>query len=243
VSVSADSPSEWKLFLETLDSFYKSVALIFDLDDTLIDTSESFDQVVKILVEKKSGATLNSEELMALRAEGGFNDDWVATVELLRRRGVDSTYRDIAEEALPLYLDIAPAVETLLFQPEHLAELKKRHPLLVQTGRTRNEYQAVWGERLNALFNEVLCVDDHPHLSPKPSPDGLHYLKERHGFETAFYTGNSVDDMVAAATSGAIPIAVTTNQTSETLERAGAKIVLKHSRDLEQLWMLSGGET
>jgi len=242
VRVSTGSDEEMKSFLEALDSFHQEVGLVFDLDDTLVDTSESFDEVVARLVEAHSGEPLERKELMSLRAEGGYNDDWVATTELLRRRGVETTYQEIAEQALPLYLQVAPETERLLVQETLLETLAKRHRLFILTGRKRGEYEPVWSQRLGPFFTEVVCLDDEPQCPPKPDPKSLQELKKRHGYEHSFYVGNSVDDMRAADGAGACPIGVGTNQSVSTLKEVGGEILLEHPRELEKLWLIDKPE-
>src|SRR3990167_6767095 len=81
-------------------------AVIFDLDGTLVDTSKSFDETIKQMVQKYSGAPLFDQEIANLRQEGGYNDDWVTTAELLRRRGFSEPLSKIVQEATDLYLQL-----------------------------------------------------------------------------------------------------------------------------------------
>jgi histidinol-phosphate aminotransferase len=242
VRVSTGSENEMAAFLELLDEFRIHTALVLDLDDTIVDTSESFDRVVCNLVETKSGQPATSAELHTLRAEGGFNDDWDATVELLRRRGVDANPSDIALEALPIYLKVAREVETPLLPLSVLETLRQRHRLFVVTGRSREEYEPVWHDRLGHLFDEVVCKNDNLGLKPKPAPDQIIDLLNRHGVTEGYYIGNSVDDMRAARGANIIPIGVGTNQSLTTLTEAGAEIVLDHPKDLETLWLIDKPE-
>lgn len=206
--------------------------IFFDLDDTLVDTSDSFDAVVCSLVEQQSGAPLQREELQALRSQGGFNDDWDATVELLRQRDVRVTREQMAGAGLTLYLQIAQESERLFVELTLLEGLKQSHRLFIVTGRVRAEYDPVWAKSLNPLFEEIVCRDDRPHLKPKPSPDQIMDLMERHGVAQGFFVGNSVDDMRAGADAGLTAIGVATNQSEETLKRAGARHVVSHPREL-----------
>lgn len=199
----------------------RAFGLLFDLDDTLVDTSETFDACVLRL----SGASLS--QLLKLRSEGGFNDDWRATQELLSRSGVQRALAEIEREGLQLYLGLAPGLERLWVDLERLVELGRSHPLLIFTGRVREEYQPVWGSRLDPVFDEVLCKGDPGVLHTKPHPQGLQLLLERHRLEGGVYVGNSVDDMAAARAAGLIGIGVTTNQSAETLLGAGAQLVAR----------------
>lgn len=211
-----------------------SKAIFFDLDDTLVDTSESFDRVVCELVERYSGRSLEREALHGLRAGGGFNDDWDATVELLRLRGVAVERSAMASQGLELYLRYAHGCERLLVERPGLKRLGTVCPLFVVTGRVRAEYEPVWATRLDELFIEVVCRDDRD-LPPKPSPALVLDLMSRHGISSGYFVGNSVDDMRAGCGAGLVAVGVATNQTPEALIEAGATLVERPGTLLERL--------
>lgn len=200
-------------------------ALLFDLDDTLVDTSRSYDAAV----EQMTGCT--HQELQSLRSEGGFNDDWTAATELLRRANRPRPLQDIIQEGKRLYASLARTNETPYFRTEWLQNWQKRHRLFIFTGRTRDEYEDIWGERLNPYFTEVLCLGEHG-FPGKPAPDGLLYLIEKHALQGGLYIGNSVDDMRAAKAAGLQAVGITTNQSEETLRKAGADHIIAHLDEL-----------
>lgn len=238
VRISVGTEDETRRLLAAIDEFNRSYGIIFDLDGTLIDVSKSYDMTVTQLVERYSGSPLTMEQLQALRAEGGFNDDWVATVELLKRRGVSVSLEKITAEAVPLYMSIAEKNETLLCELSALQRLSSRHPLFVVTGRTRKEYEEVWGERMGHLFQGVYCLNDVPGKMPKPSPDYLLHVLQQHNLKGAAYVGNAVDDMQAARAAGIDAIAVATTQPASLLRQAGAHISLPSVEQLQEVFML-----
>lgn len=122
-----------------------------------------------------------------------------------------------------------------MFSSQTLIALADRHPLLVFTGRTRQEYAPVWGDRLDPLFGEVLCKDDPGAGRPKPCPDGLLTLMQRHQLQAGAYLGNSVDDMRAARAAGLVAIGISSNQSEATLRKAGADYVLTKVDQVLQL--------
>jgi len=231
VRVSVGDEAEMAAFLEAIDSFGRNYALLFDLDDTLVDTSRSYDAAVQQL----TGCT--HQELQALRAEGGFNDDWVAAGELLIRRGQSRPQTEVVSQGKAIYAQLALREETAYFQESELQRWFRRHPAFIFTGRPRDEYEPVWGERLRPHFRDVLCLGEHD-LPGKPSPEGLHHLLKKHGLLGGAYVGNSVDDMRAAKEAGLIAVGVTTNQSAETLRQAGADYILEKLADLAQLMLL-----
>jgi histidinol-phosphate aminotransferase len=238
VRISAGTKSENARFLELLDSFSRTYAIMFDLDGTLVDTTASFDATIATVVERHSGKALAPGELNDLRAEGGFNDDWVAAHELLHRRGVEMTLKDVAGEAIPLYLKLAEEHEEAYFDDDLLTRTRGRHPQFIVTGRTRQEYDPIWGSRLDPLFERVYCLFDVPGGKPKPAPDYLLKVKEDYGVVDGVYVGNSVDDMRAARDAGLAAIAVTTTLPEKALREAGAQLILSSVNELKQVFCI-----
>jgi len=132
---------------------------------------------------------------------------------------------DIIRQGKELYARLAPTNETPYFTQEWLQNWQKRRRLFIFTGRTRDEYESIWGERLNPYFTEVLCLGEHG-FPGKPAPDGLHYLIQKHALQGGLYIGNSVDDMRAAEAAGLQAVGITTNQSEETLRKAGADHII-----------------
>jgi len=238
VRVSTGSEDENQRLLELLDEFNSGYALLFDLDGTLVDTSTSFDATVDELVFRYSGGRLAPEELNCLRAEGGFNDDWVAAQELLRRRGIEVDFGKLSDEAFELYLSMAAANETAFFDEGLLQKAALKHPLFIVTGRTRREYEPVWASRLDASFKRVYCLDDLPDARPKPAPDFLLRARSDYRIRDGIYVGNSVDDMQAARQAGFYAIGVCTNLSAATLRESGADITVRNVNEIIEVLSL-----
>jgi len=238
IRISIGTDEEQELFLSALDKFHSRYGIIFDLDGTLVDTSASFDETVAQMVERYSGKPLLHDELRKLREEGGFNDDWVASVELLERRGVSVSLQEFTPEATKLYLSLAPSTEKLLMAVEALEKFAKRFPIFIVTGRTRGEYDPVWGDRLNSMFKRVYCLDDIAGLGPKPSPDYLSRNLKDFDLQYGVYVGNSVDDMSAALAAGMDRIAINTSASDAALIEAGAQIVINNMSELEKVFQI-----
>lgn len=231
--VTVGTEAENAAFLAGLDAWRETHALIFDLDDTLVDTSRSYDVAVADLVRRRSDTPVEPGELARLRAGGGFNDDWDAAVELLRRRGVTADRADVERDGKSIYLGIARGAERLLVDPADLKRLAQRYRLFIWTGRTRDEYAPVWGATLDPLFEKVVCRDDVPDLPPKPAPDALRALLAEQGLEGGWYVGNSVDDMQAAAGAGIDGLGVETTLEAQALRAAGAAATVRDPQDVK----------
>lgn len=213
-----------KVLTQAIAAYRDKYMIAFDLDGTLVDTTASFDTTVYQLVERHSGRPLPPEELQSLRAEGGFNNNWDAACELIKRRGKTLTRAELDPEALEIYFSLAQEQETLLVDINVLAKLAKRHPLYILTGRCQFEYQPVWASRLGSSFARVYCLDDLPQCKPKPAPDSLLAMLKTHNSSSGVYVGNAYDDMWAARAAGMNAIAVTTTHAAPDLEKAGAEL-------------------
>jgi len=238
VRVSIGTDEEQERFLACVDKFQCSYGVIFDLDGTLVDTSASFDETVRQMVERYSGKPLAKDELKNLREEGGYNDDWVASIELLKRRGVNVSMQEFSPEATKLYLSLAPSTERLLLAQETLKKLAARFPIFIVTGRTRGEYDPIWGDRLNPLFKRVYCLNDVAGLAAKPSPDYINLNMKDFNLKFGIYIGNSVDDMQAAQAAGIDRIAINSSASQSALMDAGAQMIITDMNELEKVFQL-----
>jgi HAD superfamily hydrolase (TIGR01548 family) len=80
--------------------------LIFDVDDTLIDTSKSYDQVIKKVVKNFTNYEIKDADLSLIRREGiayGVNNDWNVTwvlIKLIEKYPADSWSQILSREIL-----------------------------------------------------------------------------------------------------------------------------------------------
>ena len=59
-------------------------AILFDMDGVLADVSSSYREAIKKTAGKYLGRIISDYEIQVLKDEGGFNNDWKLTFELLR---------------------------------------------------------------------------------------------------------------------------------------------------------------
>ncbi len=236
VRISTGSEGENLQFLDVLALFNRRSALVFDLDDTLVDTSQSFDKVVAYMVNKNSEVPLGIKELNTLRAEGGYNDDWDAIQELLRRRNVFLDRDTIQAQGSVIYHNLAKEAEKWLLNVDDIKALKARYRLFIFTGREQAEYDGVWSDEMNPLFEAVYCSDALAGLRRKPEGDYLKHIQQTHHLERAWYIGNSVDDMKAAKSANYLAIGVCTTFTADQLREAGADVIIESPTDLKELF-------
>ncbi|MEB3242653.1 MAG: TIGR01548 family HAD-type hydrolase [Cyanobacteriota bacterium] len=67
---------------------HATAILLFDLDGVVRDVSASYRRAIQATVRHYSGWTPEESLIDALKGEGRWNNDWLASLELLRRRSV-----------------------------------------------------------------------------------------------------------------------------------------------------------
>ena len=182
--------------------------LVFDLDGVLVDVSQSYRQAILDTVRHLGGGELSPTDVQALKDEGGFNNDWDLSSELLRRRNRSVPYAEVVRVFNQFYLgpdwDGLILREQWLLPPELLRELKQHYQLAIFTGRPRSDAEFVL-RRFNvaADFSRLLAMED---VNPgKPAPDGLlHLAREFAPVPIVAYVGDTVDD-ARCAQGAAVP--------------------------------------
>ena len=230
------------LFKHALQLILSPQLLAFDMDGVLIDTSQSYDacimQTVKVLTDKNVEQT----DIEAVRAQGGFNNDWVLTAELIKNLGFTLAYDEVVGAFQVLYLGNEQTIGLVSKEKNILAEpLKSRvfantqllHTAIV-TGRPRAEAeQGV--KQLNIKPDFIISADDVQ--VEKPDPEGLLYVLNATKSTRAWFCGDTVDDMQAGTQAGCVCIGIGafTAEAKENLYQAGADVVLENINQLETL--------
>lgn len=207
-----------------------------DIDGCLIDTEASFDNVVKTLFRRYTGKEVNDDEILAVRKEGGFNDDNVLAYELIKRNGTPVDLDNIFPAFRDLYFGTETEEgyykkESLIISVELLQDLQDDFPVALVTGRNREE-TALALELLNLPDTfPMWTVDDVK--TGKPDPEGILAAATRFSATDVWMVGDNVDDILAAKRAGAAAIGV--GRYREALLEVGADIVLDNINQLEAL--------
>lgn len=232
--------------LERLGSGLRTIltpdALLFDLDGVLADVEGSYRRCVLETVESFGGKLSRAELDRAVQA-GEANNDWVLTRRILAGKGIEVSLEEVTARFQERYLGTPErpglrASEKLLVDKGFLARLAHRYPLGIVTGRPREE--AAWFLKRHEIadfFQVVVCMEDAP-LKPNPGPVRL--ALTRLGLQTAWFVGDTPDDVRAASAAGALPLGVVAPgddppTAAAALEGAGAAFVLNDLAYLEEL--------
>ncbi len=220
-------------------------ALLFDLDGVLADVSLSY-RVAVLRTAEHFRVEISRAEVSAAKARGNANNDWDLTHRLLREKGVDPGLREVTRVFEDLYQGTAGApglraTERLIGEGTRdvLARLAARLPLAIVTGRPgRDAAIFLRDEAIGHHFAHHVCLEDAPR--PKPDPAPVLEAMRRLGVDSAWMIGDTVDDVRAALSAGAVPLGIVAPGEDPVFTRrhllaAGARRVLDSIGELETL--------
>jgi len=212
--------------------------ICLDMDGTLIDVSRSYDEAIKATVHFFSNEKINSHKINALRNQGGFNNDWLLSQEILKQLGFEIALESVIKQFQRFYLGTSSTMglieneHTLIFA-ETLSILKQT-TLAIVTGRPRAE--AELGASMLKLDCDIVSIDDVS--DGKPAAESILLAMKNTAAKICWMIGDNVDDILSALNAGVIAIGINhigTKNNEQTLYRAGANIVLNNINEVEQL--------
>lgn len=224
-------------------------ALLWDMDGVLAEVSMSYRKAI-VDTAKHFGADVTFEDIETAKLAGNANNDWQLTLRLITAKKSGSDALPALAQVTQIFEDLYQGVdgrpglcllETLLVPKGLLEELNRRlaKGMAIVTGRPRKDcIKFLQAHGLEHLFPVQVCMEDCP---PKPSPEPVQIALKGLGVAAsdAAMIGDTVDDVVAGVTAGALAFGVLTpgvyaksvmEQTpaplEKVLEQAGASIVL-----------------
>jgi len=217
-------------------------AIIFDMDGVLADVSDSYREAIRKTAEKYTGRVISDSEIECLKDEGGFNNDWKLTFELVKRNlksNNEITYEEVKHEFQERYLGKSNSglicKEKLILDIDLIQELGKKYSLGIVTGRPKAEAEFFLKKNgIYAYFNSIICKEDVG-LNEKPDPLGISLALKvlAESPSRAIYLGDTVDDIAASISAGVIglgvipPYVMDKKKLESLLLSRGAKFVLR----------------
>ncbi len=216
-------------------------AVLFDMDDTLADVTESYRQAT-VATAESFGAAVTFDDITAAKAEGNANNDWELTWRMITGQGIQVSLEAVTERFESFYQGTKEMPgfklkETLLCDRELLERLAARIPLGIVTGRPMVDAREFL-ERTGIahLFQALATMEDGP---AKPDPAPVRAAIERLGVTRAWMVGDTPDDIRSARAAGVIPLGIVApaddpDIAKEALIRSGAGRVLINLNELEE---------
>ena len=218
--------------------------LIFDMDGVLVDPTQSYRATTIETIAHFSGRRITQESIVAMKNRGGYNDDCLLAVDMLREFGVEVTYDHLRSHFHELFWgtgdDGLVHRESWLVEDGLLGRLAETHRLAVYTGRpTRAALFTLGRFAENIGFDPVVTSDLID--KQKPAPDGLlHALKAAPNHD-ATYVGDNIDDArcARAARIAFVGIAAADahhrEETVRLFHAEGARAVVQSVNELESV--------
>ncbi len=184
--------------------------LVFDMDGVLADVTGSYRETIARTAEAFIGKPVAPALIQEYKNQGGFNDDWKLTHQLIGDAGVEIPFERVRESFQRLFLgetgigsDGSVSPEALILRerwvarPGVLERLAERFRLALFTGRPRQEAELTLRRFAPAVrFDPVICMGEVE--NPKPAPDGLLRILQANSDCPVYYVGDTVDDAQCA---------------------------------------------
>ncbi|MEM9083414.1 MAG: aminotransferase class I/II-fold pyridoxal phosphate-dependent enzyme, partial [Planctomycetota bacterium] len=180
-------------------------AIIFDMDGVLARVDGSYRAAI-IATAGSYGVKINADDIKRAKREGNANDDWQLTHRFVREAGVSATLEQVTERFELLYqgedgVNGLKQTETLIPRVGLMQEIAGKVRLGVATGRPRRDAEE-FVERfgLQEVFETLVCMEDTNRHKPDPEP--VREAMKRMYASSAWYVGDTRDDMTAARAAG-----------------------------------------
>ncbi len=208
----------------------RHLAVVFDLDGTLIDASHAIVNGFNHVLERHGVGSYRKEQILSMMGQP-LSEMFAETADT-HRLELDQLVRDYVEYSRALAghgIQLLPGALSLLERCGLLCRVG------VNTSRTTSSARRILGNLgINHLLQEIVGLDQVS--NPKPHPEGLQLVHRR--LETlpgnSIMLGDTPDDIQAALAAGTRAFGVATGYFSaEALRDAGATEVFSDLAEFE----------
>jgi len=217
--------------------------LIFDIDGTIFDVSESYILAIKETFKHFARKDISLKEIYDIKNQGGMNCNWVAIKHLLSKNGFDVDLIEIITVFQELLYNPQNTLldnEKILISKEKFEELNKKYDLAIFSGRLKEEaLYSLKRFEIDKYFNYYITSDDLPKNMLKPHPKGVLKIIKHCPHKDIKLIGSSVDDIIAGnsanvTTIGVIDQNLDANLMLNKFKHVGAKYILNASIQIEE---------
>ena len=198
--------------------------IVFDMDGVLVEVMQSYREAIRETVHHFTGESVSHDVIQDFKNAGGWNNDWLLSHRLIGDRGKNVAYADVVEYFNRIFLgengNGLIRREQWMPRPGLLERLSERATLAIFTGRAKYEADATLQRHAPKINFDPIVTDDSV-ANPKPAPDGLELIRQRHPQKQLWYLGDTVDDARSAQAAGVPFIGVSTPQNPRHDEIAG----------------------
>jgi len=216
--------------------------LVFDMDDVLVDVTESYRATIIATVQHYTGGPITNDEIQCYKNAGGWNDDW----QLSQRIILDTAGRDIPfDEVVSTFQQhfLGENNNGLILRERWLPQrglmerLAAHHQLAIFTGRPRAELDLTLSRFVPDLrWSMTITSGDVQNL--KPAPDGLLAIAKAHPACSLTYVGDNIDDARSARAAGVRFIGIAAAESTalrDLFARENAAAVIKDINEIEEV--------
>lgn len=175
--------------------------MVFDMDGVLVDVTESYRETIAQTVEHFTGLKPTHTTIQEWKNQGGFNDDWKLSHQMVAKAGVDAPYEDVKAHFQQLFLgngnDGLMQRERWVANAGVLENLNQQFRFALFTGRPKTEAKLTLDRFAPELVFDPI-VGMHEVSNHKPHPEGLLQILKDNCDCQVVYVGDTVDDARAA---------------------------------------------
>jgi HAD superfamily phosphatase len=172
--------------------------IVFDMDGVLVDVTESYRETIVRTVEHFAGVTLTHAQIQDYKNQGGFNDDWKLSHQVIAQHGIAVEFQTVVDYFQGLFHG-ANGTDGLILRERWVARdglfdrLAARFDFAIFTGRMRWEAQVTLDRCAPSLrFDPIIGMREV--TAQKPAPEGLLKIAAANPGRDMWYIGDTVDD-------------------------------------------------